>query len=98
MATLGLAACAEPPSLEVSANKQAVQSAQQPAAAPYSPEYDPRAYVSTGDLDTTVAIRLDALEVIDRYNTVLVTLAEGKRDQEVQSAVGAFSHSLSTLL
>jgi hypothetical protein len=53
MATLGLAACAEPPSLEVSANKQAVQSAQQPAAAPYSPEYDPRAYVSTADLDTT---------------------------------------------
>ena len=98
MATLGLAACAEPPSLEVSANKQAVQSAQQPAAAPYSPEYDPRAYVSTADLDTTVAIRLDALEVIDRYNTVLVTLAEGKPDREVQSAVGAFSHSLSALL
>jgi hypothetical protein len=98
MATLGLAACAEPPSQEVSANKQAVQSAQQPAAAPYSPEYDPRAYVSTADLDTTVAIRLDALEVIDRYNTVLVTLAEGKPYQEVQSAVGAFSHSLSTLL
>jgi hypothetical protein len=98
MATLGLAACAEPPSQEVSANKQAVQSAQQPAAAPYSPEYDPRAYVSTADLDTTVAIRLDALEVIDRYNTVLVTLAEGKPDREVQSAVGAFSHSLSALL
>jgi hypothetical protein len=98
MMALGLASCAQTPTEALAANEPAFQTAQQSAATPYPLAFVPRVYGSGDAVDSDVAIRLGALEVIDHYNTVLVALAEGQPDQEVRGAVGAFSRSLSALL
>ena len=93
LAALGLAACAEAPSEALAADEPAFQTAQLSAEASYPPKFDLRAYFPGDAVDPDVTIRLGALEVIDHYNTVLVSLAEPQPDHEVRGAAAAFSHS-----
>ena len=117
---LGTASCAEIPTAELTAYKQAFGSARQSAetviadyrnalqeasaiaprsaASPFPEVFEPESFLSGDARDANVASRLRALEVLGQYNNVLVALAEGKSEEEVRGAVGAFSSSLSTLV
>ncbi len=52
----------------------------------------------TDDVEDAIDVRRNALRVIDKYNNVLVTLAEGKSVETVQSAAGGLMNAIDSFI